>query len=60
MPSSQPQKSTSVGKLFEFQSQLPKLPVPALSETLPKYLSTVEPLLSKDEFAQTKNLVEKF
>ncbi|KAJ2123491.1 Carnitine O-acetyltransferase mitochondrial [Coemansia sp. RSA 720] len=55
-----PQKTASVGKLFEFQSQLPKLPVPALSETLPKYLSTLEPLLSKDEFAQTKNLVEKF
>ncbi|KAJ2852726.1 Carnitine O-acetyltransferase mitochondrial [Coemansia brasiliensis] len=47
-------------KLFEFQSQLPKLPVPALSETLPKYLRSVEPLLSKEEFAQTKKIVEEF
>ncbi|KAJ2225730.1 Carnitine O-acetyltransferase mitochondrial [Coemansia sp. RSA 485] len=48
------------GKLFEFQAQLPKLPVPSLEETLPKYLSTVEPLLSAEEFAQTKRAVEEF
>ncbi|KAJ2382388.1 Carnitine O-acetyltransferase mitochondrial, partial [Coemansia sp. RSA 2611] len=61
MPSAtQSQKPNSAGKLFEFQSQLPKLPVPALGETLPKYLSTVEPLLSKEEFARTKKIVEEF
>ncbi|KAJ2725477.1 Carnitine O-acetyltransferase mitochondrial [Coemansia sp. Benny D115] len=48
------------GKLFEFQEQLPRLPVPKLEETLPKYLSTVEPLLSKEEFARTKKIVEEF
>ncbi|KAJ1965553.1 Carnitine O-acetyltransferase mitochondrial [Dipsacomyces acuminosporus] len=48
------------GKLFEFQSQLPKLPVPSLEETLPKYLRTVEPLLSKEDFAKTKKIAEEF
>ncbi|ORX68228.1 choline/Carnitine O-acyltransferase, partial [Linderina pennispora] len=48
------------GELFKYQSQLPKLPVPKLSETLPKYLKTVEPLLSKEELAHTTKTVEEF
>ncbi|KAJ2692346.1 Carnitine O-acetyltransferase mitochondrial, partial [Coemansia spiralis] len=48
------------GKLYAFQAQLPKLPVPSLSETLPKYLRTVEPLLSKEDFARTQAVVEEF
>ncbi|KAJ1947893.1 Carnitine O-acetyltransferase mitochondrial [Kickxella alabastrina] len=48
------------GKLFEFQAQLAKLPVPSLSETLPKYLRTVEPLVSAEEFAYTKLAVQEF
>lgn len=66
MPSPHPATSNAAaadrapGKLFEFQSQLPKLPVPSLEETLPKYLRTVEPLLSKEDFAQTKQVVEEF
>ncbi|KAJ2782835.1 Carnitine O-acetyltransferase mitochondrial [Coemansia javaensis] len=47
-------------KLFAFQAQLPRLPVPALSETLPKYLRSVEPLLSKEDFARTRAVVEEF
>ncbi|KAJ2489525.1 Carnitine O-acetyltransferase mitochondrial [Coemansia sp. RSA 2050] len=63
MPSATPLRKSSdpaAGKLFEFQAQLPKLPVPTLSETLPKYLRTVEPLLSKEAYAQTKQVVEEF
>ncbi|KAJ2742057.1 Carnitine O-acetyltransferase mitochondrial [Coemansia sp. BCRC 34301] len=64
MPSATPlHKSSSAaatGKLFEFQAQLPRLPVPALSETLPKYLRTIEPLLSKEAYAQSKQVVEEF
>ncbi|KAJ2765562.1 Carnitine O-acetyltransferase mitochondrial, partial [Coemansia nantahalensis] len=48
------------GKLYAFQAQLPKLPVPTLDETLPKYLRTVEPLLSKEDFARTRAVVEEF
>ncbi|KAJ2809195.1 Carnitine O-acetyltransferase mitochondrial [Coemansia guatemalensis] len=64
MPSAtQAQKLTgsrSAGKLYEFQEQLPKLPVPSLSETLPRYLRTVEPLLSAKDYANTKRIVEEF
>ncbi|KAJ1988385.1 Carnitine O-acetyltransferase mitochondrial [Coemansia spiralis] len=63
MPSAPPSKKPAdqvSGKLFEFQSQLPQLPVPSLEETLPKYLKTVEPLLSKESFAKTKKIVEEF
>ncbi|KAJ2001141.1 Carnitine O-acetyltransferase mitochondrial [Coemansia thaxteri] len=59
MPAATPLARTG-GRLFEFQAQLPKLPVPALSETLPKYLRSVEPLLSKEEFGRTKAAVEEF
>ncbi|KAJ2437950.1 Carnitine O-acetyltransferase mitochondrial, partial [Coemansia sp. RSA 2424] len=48
------------GRLFEFQAQLPKLPVPALSETLPKYLRTIEPLLSKEAHAHSTRIVQEF
>ncbi|KAJ1734390.1 Carnitine O-acetyltransferase mitochondrial [Coemansia sp. Benny D160-2] len=63
MPSTTLQKKPSdrtSGKLFEFQAQLPRLPVPSLDETLPKYLKTLEPLLSKEKLAKTKKTVEEF
>ncbi|KAJ2877918.1 Carnitine O-acetyltransferase mitochondrial, partial [Coemansia aciculifera] len=64
MPSATPHQpkpaNETAGKLFEFQAQLPKLPVPALSETLPKYLRTLEPLLSKEAYAQSKKVVAEF
>lgn len=39
---------------------LPKLPVPKLSDTLSKYLKTVQPFLNDDEFATTSTLVKEF
>ncbi|KAK6454800.1 ceramide glucosyltransferase [Scheffersomyces xylosifermentans] len=53
--------STSAkGDLFKYQSQLPKLPVPALQDTAAKYLRSVEPFLSKQQLAETKRKVEDF
>lgn len=52
--------STRKGDLFKFQSQLPKLPVPALSETCAKYLRSVEPFLSSSQLASTTAIVEEF
>ncbi|KAI8142895.1 acyltransferase ChoActase/COT/CPT [Fennellomyces sp. T-0311] len=46
--------------MLRFQSNLPRLPVPTLEETLPKYLSTVKPLLSDAEYKQTENAVKEF
>jgi carnitine O-acetyltransferase len=40
--------------------ELPRLPVPELKNTLNKYLNTVECLLTKEEFEETKKVVENF
>jgi carnitine O-acetyltransferase len=50
----------SGSKLFQHQASLPKLPVPALSDTLNKYLTTVKPLVSEAQYAQTKVVVTDF
>jgi carnitine O-acetyltransferase len=39
---------------------LPRLPVPKLSDTLSKFLDTVEPHLTSDRFENTKNIVREF
>ncbi|MEO1281364.1 MAG: choline/carnitine O-acyltransferase [Pseudomonadota bacterium] len=46
-------------KTFELDATLPPLPVPTLQETCDRYLAGVEPLLSADEFAKTKENVEE-
>ncbi|KAF5291723.1 hypothetical protein FQR65_LT11417 [Abscondita terminalis] len=40
--------------------QLPNLPVPNLSDTLDKYLRSVRPLLSDEEYCTTSRLVREF
>eukprot|EP01119_Soliformovum_irregulare_P002656 TRINITY_DN1290_c0_g1_i2.p1 TRINITY_DN1290_c0_g1~~TRINITY_DN1290_c0_g1_i2.p1 ORF type:complete len:712 (-),score=129.16 TRINITY_DN1290_c0_g1_i2:41-2176(-) len=47
-------------KLWELQGTLPSLPVPPLEQTLKNYLASVEPILTKDEFENTKKIVEEF
>jgi carnitine O-acetyltransferase len=42
-----------VGRMFSVQDSLPKLPVPALEQTVQKYLRSVHPLLSDEEYANT-------
>ena len=42
------------------QKPLPKLPVPTLSESLEKYLLCIKPLVSDDQYENTKRLVEEF
>lgn len=44
------------GSLYKYQALLPKLPVPDLSETCNKYLKTVEPLVSKEDFRRTQRV----
>ncbi|GBG27083.1 Carnitine O-acetyltransferase, partial [Hondaea fermentalgiana] len=51
---------TTPVKTFEMQDSLPTLPVPDLQETLQAYLTSVEPLLTAEEFAATKAKVEDF
>lgn len=47
-------------EIFKHQSQLPKLPVPTLSETCTKYLRSIEPFLSPAQLASTTAIVEEF
>eukprot|EP01116_Phalansterium_solitarium_P011813 TRINITY_DN27609_c0_g1_i1.p1 TRINITY_DN27609_c0_g1~~TRINITY_DN27609_c0_g1_i1.p1 ORF type:complete len:752 (-),score=261.05 TRINITY_DN27609_c0_g1_i1:208-2463(-) len=47
-------------KTFSKQDLLPRLPVPDLKMTCAKYLATVEPLVTPEEFERTKSAVQEF
>ncbi|KAI7861826.1 acyltransferase ChoActase/COT/CPT [Spinellus fusiger] len=46
--------------MLRYQNNLPKLPVPALQTTLQKYLETVRPLLSDEDYSHTHKAVQEF
>jgi len=46
--------------MFQHEMSLPRLPVPPLQQTMEKYLLSVKPLLSDEEFACTKAAVDEF
>ncbi|KAI0685797.1 acyltransferase ChoActase/COT/CPT [Cerioporus squamosus] len=50
----------SKGPMLRYEASLPKLPVPPLSSTAAKYLETVEPHVTKEQFAKTQAAVQKF
>ncbi|KAJ1845911.1 Carnitine O-acetyltransferase mitochondrial, partial [Coemansia sp. RSA 486] len=50
----------SLGRLYENQSRLPRLPVPSLESTLAKYSRSLEPLLSAEDLAESKRAIEAF
>lgn len=45
---------------FARQSELPRLPIPSLEETLTSFQSTLEPLLSATEYTQAKRDIQTF
>lgn len=47
-------------KLFSNTLNLPRLPVPTLSQTIDKYIKSVTPFLSEDELRTTKKLLQDF
>ncbi|PRP84915.1 choline/carnitine O-acetyltransferase [Planoprotostelium fungivorum] len=47
-------------RTFERQDSLPRLPVPDLRSTMTKYLKTVRPLLTDDEYKTTQEHVREF
>ncbi|KAG8512746.1 Carnitine O-acetyltransferase [Galemys pyrenaicus] len=48
------------GRFKAHQDSLPRLPVPPLQQSLDHYLKALQPIVSKEEWAQTKQLVEEF
>ncbi|XP_070177314.1 carnitine O-acetyltransferase-like isoform X2 [Littorina saxatilis] len=53
-------KVTPRGRMFSVQYQLPRLPVPPLQQTMDKYLRSVRPLVTEEEFANTQQIVKEF
>nr|BAE20525.1 unnamed protein product [Mus musculus] len=47
-------------RTFQYQDSLPSLPVPALEESLKKYLESVKPFANEDEYKKTEEIVQKF
>ncbi|KAH0627482.1 hypothetical protein JD844_003231 [Phrynosoma platyrhinos] len=47
-------------RTFQHQSSLPSLPVPALDESLKKYLDSVRPFLNEEEYQRTQDIVKRF
>lgn len=45
---------------FWFQNKLPHLPVPDLQETCLRYLRSLRPVLTNDEYVRTRNAVDVF
>lgn len=46
--------------MLALENSLPKLPVPPLQQTMDKYLKAVEPLVDKEEFENTQQIVKDF
>lgn len=46
--------------MLRFEDSLPRLPVPTLAQTCQKYLKSLHPLLTKEEFAASEKAVSKF
>ena len=45
---------------YHYQDSLPRLPIPKLEDTCSRYLDSQKPLLTPEEYEQTKQLVAKF
>ena len=45
---------------YHFQDSLPRLPIPKLEETCRRYLDAQKPLLTPEQYEDTKQLVDKF
>jgi carnitine O-acetyltransferase len=46
--------------MYQYQANLPKLPVPSLAETAEKYLKTVRPHYNDADYAKTEAAVRAF
>ncbi|XP_071504219.1 peroxisomal carnitine O-octanoyltransferase-like [Diadema antillarum] len=47
-------------RTFQYDDELPPLPVPPLEQTLKKYVDSVKPFLSEEDFRETQRIVGRF
>ncbi|XP_041478460.1 peroxisomal carnitine O-octanoyltransferase-like isoform X2 [Lytechinus variegatus] len=52
--------STQRERTFQYDEDLPSLPVPPLQQTLHKYLQSVKPFLTEEELQETERIVGEF
>ncbi|XP_067931343.1 carnitine O-acetyltransferase-like isoform X2 [Watersipora subatra] len=50
----------SKGRMFSIQADLPRLPVPPLQQTLDKYLKTISPITTPEQYQKTAEIVGRF
>lgn len=53
-------EDSAKGKMLRFEDTLPRLPVPTLEETCQRYLKSLHPLLTSEEYAASEKAVSKF
>ncbi|KAF8319721.1 acyltransferase ChoActase/COT/CPT [Clavulina sp. PMI_390] len=53
-------RDPNLGPTYAYQASLPHLPVPTLASTTAKYLESVQPHLTPEEYSKTKKVVESF
>ncbi|KAL2352456.1 carnitine O-acetyltransferase-like protein [Cryomyces antarcticus] len=53
-------EDSTKGPMLRFEDSLPRLPVPSLKETADRYLKSVHPLVTEEEFEHTKKAVADF
>lgn len=53
-------EDSSKGQMLRFEDSLPRLPVPTLAETCQRYLKSIHPLLTPEEYAASEKSVGKF
>ena len=49
-------KQAQPGRMFAHQQSLSRLPVPPLQQTLYKYLLTIKPILSEEDYTATEKV----
>ena len=52
--------SNPLEKTFDFDSGLKKLPIPDLKQTLDKYLKSIQPFVSQNEYENTYKTCNEF
>ncbi|CAH1264094.1 CROT [Branchiostoma lanceolatum] len=60
MESSEAENTTPRERTFQYQDSLPSLPLPTLKDTLDKYLYSVKPHVTEEEYKKTEAVVKEF